>query len=92
MPPLTPYSVPGAHQKIPLAEEGIWSAEQQAWLSPHFLSHTAHPESQPRLSLGSWCQVALLAGPQLSELDMAAQVPQGGLGHILTVSVSGTGL
>lgn len=63
-----------------------------SWPAPRpFLSHTTRPESQHTLGLWSRRQVALLASPQLPELDMAAQVPQGGLGHILTVAVGGSG-
>lgn len=49
------------------------------------------PRVTERMGLRSRCQVALLASPQLSELDVAAQVPQGGLGHVLTVVVGGSG-
>lgn len=66
--------------------------DSDSWPAPRpFLSHTTRPELQRALGLRSRRQVALLASPQLPELDMAAQVPQGSLGHVLTVTVGGSG-
>lgn len=58
-------------------------------LSAH--PHHFQPPVSRRLQV-STRQAALLARPELPQLHLAAQVPQGGLGHVLARPVGGPGL